>query len=437
MKTRILRKLCCALLLATATEGFAREPVTPNDFEGSDTRRIRLAVEAAKGTTNSVTIPRRNANGTNVWMIDSAILLPSGMTVILDDCTLQLSDSCRDNLFRSDNVGIGITDPAWNENIAIVGVGNAVLKGAANPRATGDGLRNLSLDPGPNHNRDRSSYGTDAGRIGRKQKSDWRNFMILMAYVKGFELKNVRIEYAHTWAVNFERVHHAEISNIRLYTPQYRYVGGEKKYTFNNDGIDLREGCKYFRIDDITSVNGDDCIALSALDMGPEYHTNGNIDSFQVTSCRHNGPEDDIEHIYITNIKTNYTGVALRASDSASIHHVYIDGVITAADPTVTPPYAGSPYVILVGNRAYGKPAERHTIHDIYVMNVIGDGLRLIDIKSPIADCVFMNAVYTGNKAPAAITYRDGIREQCVNVQEINLVKAPGSGRNPSMRTEK
>ena len=96
MKTRILRKLCCALLLATATEGFAQRPVTPNDFEGSDTRRIRLAVEAAKGTTNSVTIPRRNANGTNVWMIDSAILLPSGMTVILDDCTLQLSDSCRE-----------------------------------------------------------------------------------------------------------------------------------------------------------------------------------------------------------------------------------------------------------------------------------------------------------------------------------------------------
>ena len=165
MKIRIRKKLCCALLLATAAaaEGFARGPVTPNDFAGSDTRRIRLAVEAAKGTTNSVTIPRLNANGSTVWMIDSAILLPSGMTVILDNCTLQLSDSCRDNMFRSDNVGIGIADPAWNENIAIIGVGSAVLKGAANPRATGDGLRNLSLNPAPNHNKDRSSYGTDAG----------------------------------------------------------------------------------------------------------------------------------------------------------------------------------------------------------------------------------------------------------------------------------
>ena len=125
MTTRFRKKLCCALLLATAAaaEGFARGPVTPNDFAGSDTRRIRLAVEAAKGTTNSVTIPRLNANGSTVWMIDSAILLPSGMTVILDNCTLQLSDSCRDNMFRSDNVGIGIADPAWNENIAIIGVG--------------------------------------------------------------------------------------------------------------------------------------------------------------------------------------------------------------------------------------------------------------------------------------------------------------------------
>lgn len=41
--------------------------------------------------------------------------------------------------------------------------------------------------------------------------------------------------------------------------------------------------------------------------MGPEYHTNGNVDSFQVTSTRHSGPEDDIEHVYITNVKTNYT----------------------------------------------------------------------------------------------------------------------------------
>ena len=221
--------VCCISLGLSAGRAFGQEPITPNDFEGSDTQRIQQAVDAARGTTGSITIPRRNANGTCVWKIDSAILLPSDMTVVLDNCLVQLSDSCRDNMFRSDNVGIGIEAPVWNERIAIVGVGDAVLRGADNPRATGDGLRNLSLDPAPNHNRDRSSYGSDAGRAGCKQKSDWRNFLILMAYVRNFELKNVRIEYAHCWAVNFERVHHAELSHLRFYTPQYRCVGGERR----------------------------------------------------------------------------------------------------------------------------------------------------------------------------------------------------------------
>lgn len=396
--------------------------ITPNYFQGSDIERIQKAVDAAKGTTNTITIPRRNSNGTNLWKIDRAILLPSDMTILLDNCTIQLSDSCRDNMFRSNNVGIGITDPVWNKNIAIVGIGNAVLKGPDNPRATGDGLRTLSLKP----DKGRTSYGSDAGKTGIKQTSDWRNFMILMAYVDGFKLQNVTIKHADCWAVTFERVHHAEVSDIQFYTPDFRIVNGQKVNTSNNDGIDLREGCKYFRIDHITGINGDDLIALSALDLGPKYHSNGNVSSYQVTSTKHDGPEDDIEQIFITNLKTNYTGVAIRASDSASIHHVYINGVITKSRPDIPIPYnrKGSPYTLLVGNSAYGKPAMPGAIHDIYAMNLIGDGLHLIEIKSPIADCVFMNGIYTGSHAPTAITYLVD-KALTRNVTEVNLIKTP------------
>ncbi len=42
----------------------------------------------------------------------------------------------------------------------------------------------------------RISYGSDAGKEGIKQKGDWRNIMILMAYVDGSKLKNVNIENA-------------------------------------------------------------------------------------------------------------------------------------------------------------------------------------------------------------------------------------------------
>lgn len=123
------------------------ESVNPNSFEGTDTERIVQAIQEANGTSNLVRIPRVNDNGTNIWIIDSALLLPSNITIILDNCTLQLSDISRDNMFRSDNVGEGIENPKWNENINIYGFGKATLRGASNPRATGDGARTLALDP--------------------------------------------------------------------------------------------------------------------------------------------------------------------------------------------------------------------------------------------------------------------------------------------------
>ena len=155
--------------------------ISPNQFKGSDIQRIMSAIEAAKESTGKVVIPSRNSNGTNIWLLDSAILIPGNMTLILDNCTIQLSDQCRDNMFRSDNVGIGIAHPDWSENISIIGIGDVVLKGANNPRATGDGARTLIINPNDAKGNWRVSYGSDAGKEGRKQKGDWRNIMILIA----------------------------------------------------------------------------------------------------------------------------------------------------------------------------------------------------------------------------------------------------------------
>lgn len=392
--------------------------ITPNNFTGSDIVRIQASINAAKGKTNKVVIPKQNSNGTNYWKIDSAILLPSGMTLILDNCSIQLSDQCRDNMFRSDNVGIGITDPKWNHNISIVGVGNVVLKGADNPRSTGDAYRTLSLNP----EKGRVSYGSDAGKAGIKQKGDWRNNLIQIAYVDGFELKNIKIENSHAWAINFERTLNAYLSDIRIHNPEYIKVNDIEKKAYNKDGIDLRHGCKYFRINNITGINGDDLIALSSLDVAPFYHTNGDVNSYQVTSTKWNGPEDDTEQIFITNCQTNYTGVAIRASDDASIHHVYINGVITKARPDTPPPYGGSPYTLLVGGKGYGQASVPGKINNIYAANLFGDGKSLILVQSPAANCQFINGIYTGN-APEAITYTLN-KSETKNIVEVNLIKS-------------
>lgn len=393
--------------------------ITPNDFKGTDTERIQSAIDAAKGTTNKIVIPMNNAKGGNTWKIDRAILLPSNITVILDNCIIQLSDQSRDNMFRSDNVGVGISNPGWNYNINIIGVGDVHLKGADNPRSTGDAYRTLTLI----NEKGRVSYGSDAGKEGQKQKGDWRNNMIQIANVDGFKLKNITIKNSHAWAISFERTRNAELSGIRFLNPEYIQVNGVDVKTYNKDGINLRHGCKYFRIDDITGINGDDLIALSSLDAAPYYHSNGDINSYQVTSTKWNGSEDDTEQIFITNCQTNYTGVAIRASDNASIHHVYINGVITKGRPDTPPPYGGSPYTVLVGGRGYGDNSVRGKINNIYATNLFGDGKSLILVESQVSDCQFINGVYTGN-APEAITYNID-KKTTTNISEVNLIKVP------------
>jgi len=388
------------------------EDITPNQFKGSDIQRIQSAINAAKGTTNKIVIPSRNSNGTNLWLIDSTILLPSNMTVILENCTIKLSDKCRDNMFRSNNVGIGITDPKWNRNISIIGIGDVVLKGADYPRSTGDAGG--------------YSFGSDVGKDGMKQTGDWRNIMILMACVDSFKLKNVTIENAHAWAISFEKTINADISDIRINSPERQIINGKEESIPNRDGIDILNGCKNFRIDNISGRTGDDFIALSSNITSNETEEGGGLNSTMVTTTKWRGPEDDTEQIFITNIicQSKYRGIAIRAYDSASINNVYINGLI----------YGGNLNAILVGGKGYGKPSLPGRINNIRAMNIMGKGRYLIHIEEPIADCYFMNGMYSGEgdiitynldetKGPNEIS--DINKDKVKNVISTNMMKTP------------
>ena len=345
-----------------------------------------------------------NSNGTNIWLLDNAILLPSNMTVILDNCTLQLSDKCRDNMFRSDNVGLGITHPEWNRHINIIGIGDVYLKGADNPRATGDGARTLVSSPKDTSHGWRVSYGSDAGKKGVKQKGDWRNIMILMAYVNGFKLKNVNIVNAHAWAVSFERTHNAEICDITFNCPEDMTVNGTQVKIHNRDGINLRQGCKKFYINNISGITEDDFIALSNLTV--EDNPGGNLDSTMITSTLYQGEEDDIEDVVITNIKCVNAGVGIRTSGNAGIHNVLINGLTTLAHLSHHQKnYNRRIYTLLIGGKGYGKPSLPGRINNVHCMNIIGNGNPLVLIQSPIADCSVVNGTYYNEKGGEIVSY--------------------------------
>jgi hypothetical protein len=415
--------ICCSIFIGCSKENNEDdntqnwENISPNNFIGSDTDRIQSAIKAAKGTTNKVVIPFLNSNGSEIWLIDKAILLPSNMSIILDNCTLQLSDKCRDNMFRSDNVGIGIKNPQWNYNINITGIGNVVLKGAKNPRATGDSGKKLSLNPDADIKKTgdwRHTYGTDAGKENEKQTGDWRNIMILMAYVNGFKLKNVSIENSHAWAVSHERVINAEISDIAFYNPGSITVSNStSQLVRNKDGINLRHGCKDFEISNISGTTGDDFIALSTLGLTSEIREGGSLYSTMVTTREWEGIEDDTEQIFISNIncKTPTRAVAIRANSVAGINNVYINGVV----------YNGSNNCLLIGGQGYGLASLSGKINNIHAQNITGNGKSLILIESAISDCSFINGVYTGSGEKIIIYNID--ESETSNIFVNNLTK--------------
>ena len=69
----------------------------------TDSESIQNAINfASEMGVNSVMIPRINRRtGELIWSIDRAIIFPSDMELVLDNCHLRLSDVCFDNMFRN------------------------------------------------------------------------------------------------------------------------------------------------------------------------------------------------------------------------------------------------------------------------------------------------------------------------------------------------
>ena len=108
--------------------------VTPNDagiIAASDSESIQNAVNsAAESGVCRVLIPRINdRTGKAQWDIDKAIVLPSDIEIVLDNCYLRQADGCMDNVFRS---FVKEEDGSVEEkhDIRIVGRGKAIIDGA-------------------------------------------------------------------------------------------------------------------------------------------------------------------------------------------------------------------------------------------------------------------------------------------------------------------
>ena len=126
-------------------------PFDPNSYThlSDDAAMIQAAVDAARETGASVTVPRRNERtGKDFWDLPRAVLLYSGSTVVLDNCFLRQADESNDNIFKN---SICRTPDATKKecrqyDITIQGVGNAVLDGGQYNGVCEGNWKSLGID---------------------------------------------------------------------------------------------------------------------------------------------------------------------------------------------------------------------------------------------------------------------------------------------------
>jgi hypothetical protein len=372
--------------------------VSPNDFEGTDVERINQAIKAAAGR-GRVVIPHTNlckGQPHDVWLLDSAILLQSNTTLELDNCRIKLSDRCRDNLIRSGNCGLGITDSRPMRNIHIRGIGSVVLEGADRPRATGDSAKTIG----------RVTYGADAGVAAESQTGDWRNIGILLAFVDNFSIENVAINDSHGWAISLERCAHGRLRDLDFASSGFKMIDGVRQKILNQDGLDLRLGCHDILVENITGYTGDDLVALTAIPHPGSVA--GGTASTMVSAAQDRGQGlDDIRHVILRNIQGYCRGghhiVRFLNTPGVRLHDVLLDGLIDTS-----PADLHCKAAVKIGDRAYGGGiAPLGDTCRLIVTNVISHAQHTILICGSLSDSILSNILHQGPQADA-VSYQSG-----------------------------
>jgi len=330
--------------------------VTPNEFkEGTDSTRIAAAIAKAVETgERSVEIPRMNAkSGQPIWLIDQAILLPSDFTLVLRDCLVRLAPGTQDNIIR--NAGTAREPMEGNENIRILGVGNAVLSG---------GLTAHFTPPG--------------------DKSGWRTIGVLLCGVKHFTIGGFTLEETQAWAVSVENgCAYGHIADLHF----------KNTNTYpNQDGVDVRKGCHDIMIENITGVTGDDAVALTGLRSDKPLPPDRRA-SMQL--IRKPCPDDDIYNITIRNVHAKIAGghhiVRLLNQDGIRLYNIFISDVMDISDPK-DPRVAAA---VKIGDLRYWsmKQCQLGDTFNVFVDNVLTRGKAGVKIQGPLKNAVLRNIV--------------------------------------------
>lgn len=304
--------------------------IRPSAGYVSDSKMLQQAVYTASAEgVGKVVIPRINPRtGGAKYVIDEAILLPSDIEIILDNCYITVAEGAMCNIFRNENMYKEgwLTKEKEQKNIKIIGKGHAILDG----------------------------YGHNDVFEWSEETNGYPhilcNNMILFHNVDGFEIKNIEVRNQRWWALNFIYCSNGYIGDI---------VSKAKAMFSNQDGINLRSGCHHITIERISGASGDDLIALTAM--------GGFTNRMPVE-----GKSIDVHDVIIRDVigTSVHEGIiTVRCHDGRHVYNLLIENIIESNhEDENNLPYG----TVMIGqNYFYSEYIGRYNdMHDITVRNV-------------------------------------------------------------------
>lgn len=375
------------------------EYIDPNNYLGTDSQKIQNALNDAVSNGKVLKIGYNKTSLTNLWIIDTAILLKSNSKIVIENSTLKLSNSTRDNIFRSENCGFGINNSSSNiiKNLSIKGIGNAVIQGADNPRSTGDSFKTLSTSNFSNN----FSYGSDAGVVGQTQTGDWRNIGILIAYSENVEVYGLSFVNTHCWAISFERSKYLIVKNLKFNLLRDKVISGLGTVSCKNlDGIDFRLGCNNIVVEDIYGFTDDDTVACTLIGNGTR--SAGVYGVMEVSGEIYNSSTDDIFNVYINNIKsgTRENNVRLLNTSNTKMYNCVVKNVTDINSSQIQ-----QGVTVTLGNSSpiYGGTSPLGNFNNISIENIVNRfAQHAIRLNNVISESYFKN-IFQPNGTPMDI----------------------------------
>lgn len=346
----------------------------------TDSKTIQAAVDYASSSgICEVVIPRINPRtGKPLWEIEKAVLLPSEMTVILNNAHLRMADGVYENVFRNKNAWspFGNTMEGEQHDIRITGTGHAVIDGGK--------LNGLCEQLRRDHP--------------ERYPSMYVNLSVFFHNVRNFEVSNIHFINTRWWALCFMFCRFGKISDLNF---------SNHATMENQDGIDLRVGCEYITIQNITGITGDDTVALTAL---PE----GGIESSLAVA----GKTPDIHDITIQNIISSSHGcgiVRFLCEDGAREYNITVDGVKDTGRSI-----CAAAFIMGTANTRFVKKHARRMgeFSNITIRNVTTTAQRAVTIAEPCENLLIEN-VSTFGKNEVGIQFAPNFEAKNVIIRNF------------------